>query len=107
MNRLQRAMVGLDRFTQCGHGGNGCACVAYVRRQTFQQAAEGLLRIAVQRHCAWIEVVELARIDVHPQQLAIERQALAPEIGVGHFGADCQDHVGFGNQVPARFYAQR
>ncbi|MNS50348.1 hypothetical protein D3C71_908790 [compost metagenome] len=107
MNRLQRAMAGLDRFTQCGHRGNGCAGVAYVRRQTFQQAAEGLLRIAVQRHGAWIEVVELARIDVHPQQFSIERQAFTPVIGVGHFRADCQHHVGFGNKVPARLHAQR
>jgi hypothetical protein len=66
-----------------------------------------LLGVAVQRHGAWVEVVELARIDVHPQQLAVERQALAPEIGVGHFGTDRQHHVGLGDQVPAGLHAQR
>ncbi len=106
MDRLQRAMAGLDRVAQGGHRGSGGAGVAYVGWQALKHTAEGLLCIAVQGNRARIEVIELARVDVDAQQFAIERQAFTPEIGVGHFGADGQHHVGLGDQVPARFHTQ-
>ncbi|MNX92626.1 hypothetical protein D3C86_1247760 [compost metagenome] len=106
MNRLQRAMAGLDRFAQSGDRGSRSAGIAHIRRQTLKQSTEGLLCIAVQGNRARIKVVEFARVDVDAQQFGVERQAFTPVVGIGHFGADRQHHVGLGDQVPARFYAQ-
>ncbi len=69
MNRLQWTMAGLDRFTQCTDRGNRSAGITYLGRQSPEQAAEGLLRIAMQGHGARVEVVELARVDVRAAYL--------------------------------------
>jgi hypothetical protein len=105
VDRLQRAVAGLHGAAQCA-----TAALAAAASRTLSgrrsSSRHGLPGVAVQRHGAGVEVVELARVDVHPQQLAVERQALAPEVGVGHFGADRQHHIGLGDQVPAGLDAQ-
>ncbi|MCY1436484.1 hypothetical protein D9M71_526110 [compost metagenome] len=106
MDRLQSAVAGLDRFAQCGDRGNCSAGIAYIVRQTLHNPPEGLLCVTLQSYRTGVEIVEFARINIHPQQLGVERQAFTPVVGVGHFGTHCQHHVGFGAQVPARFYAQ-
>ncbi|MNP07677.1 hypothetical protein D3C76_997120 [compost metagenome] len=53
-------------LAQGGYGFDGLAGLTRRRWHKLQQRAQGLPGIAVQRHGAGVEVVELARVDVHP-----------------------------------------
>jgi hypothetical protein len=103
MDRLQRAMAGVAFAVPPRGNAAPASRTSGGRRSSTAARSAGRRRATPRRR---VEVVELARVDVHPQQLAVERQALAPEIGVGHFGTDRQHHVGLGDQVPARLHAQ-
>ncbi|MNC19615.1 hypothetical protein D3C75_675500 [compost metagenome] len=103
---LQRRMPAANGLAQVGHCFAGLGRVTVQRWQVLEQAGQGLPGITVQGDGTGVEVVELARVDVHAQQLAADRQALAPEVGVGHFGTHCQHHVGLADQLPAGLDAQ-
>ena len=106
VQRLQRRVCRADLRAQARHPRGGRRGVAGLLRQARQQRLKGLPGIAPERYGRGIEVVELARVDIDADQFAGQRQAFAPEVGVGHLGAHRQHQIGLGDHLPARRYAQ-
>ncbi|MNI05647.1 hypothetical protein D3C73_586060 [compost metagenome] len=103
---LQFAVASPERSVQSSHGVNCFNRIAHGAGHARQQCTQRLQGIAVQGDGTGVEVVELARVDVDADHFATDRQALAPVIGVCHFGADRQHHVGLRDQIPTRLHAQ-
>ncbi|MNQ79474.1 hypothetical protein D3C85_944200 [compost metagenome] len=95
-----------DRLAQLRHLGDGLPCRPALFRQERQQGIQGQPGIALQRHGTGIEIVELARVDIDADQLAGQRQAFAPEVGIGHLGAHRQHQVGLLDHLPARRHTE-
>ncbi len=73
-------------------------------RERVRQGLERHRGVAEHRHVGRVEVVQLARIDVDPDQPAAERQPVDIAVGFGKLGADGEDDVRLGDadRGPAR-----